>query len=334
MENKSTTNRRPKILRPIAWILICSAVWILPLAGELVCNLGSFLVDYLDQLSTVAVVILVILFGSLYLGLFGYSAVLLPSLFVIASNWIYPTHKALRYYFIGIYLIIASVILAFSGFAGLVTGGEMFWFFARYAWLAFASVMLILCGAETKQPINTSKEEVHQEPNCKNENSIHPSMTQELKFSDFIQTKRSSYIEAVCHRNTNLYVKLRNSGLYLHQNLPRDVYLLMMNDTSMGTFYKRYIVPNYPCDVCVVLDNKIKKLPKDVVIAEPFIPLCRLKTYSRDPEGDLILKTQSGVEYCYYNVPLYLYNEMKQSNNVAAFIQNYIQGNYLCEKIE
>ena len=182
-----------------------------------------------------------------------------------------------------------------------------------------------MCEQEAKQSINELSKE---------NKPYTYSVQQEPKFSKFIQTKRSSYIEAVCHSNTNLYVKLRNSGLYLHQNLPRDVYLLMMNDTSMGMFYKKYIVPNYPSVVCVVLDEKIRELPKDAVIAEPFIPLCKLKTYARNKDGDLILKNQYGDEYCYYNVPLHLYIEMKQSNNVAAFIKNNIQGSFVCEKIK
>ena len=339
MEYKDVKNRRPKILRPIAWMLICLSVWVLPLVGELVCNLGSFLVNYLNQLSTVAVVILVILFGSIYLSLFGYSAILLSSLFVTVSNWVYPTRKAIRYYFIGIYLILSCVVFILSGILGFISGGEMFWFYARFVWLAFASIMLILYGVEAKQPIDTRDNDCHKETKNQNaahtsELSSHPMQQQRPMFSEFIKTKRSSYIEAVYHKNTNLYVKLRNSGLYLHQNLPRDVYLLMMNDASMGTFYKKYIAPNYPSVVCVVLNEKIKVLPKDAVIAEPFIPLCKLKTYARDKDGNLILKNQYGDEYCYYDVPLYLYNEMKQSNNVAAFIKNYIQGSFVCEKIE
>lgn len=150
MENLSAQNKRTKFLRPIAWMFTCLSVWILPLAGELICNLGSFIINYLNHFSTLAIVILVMLFGGLYISLFFYSATLLPYILVSASNWIYPTHKALRYYFVGIYLIIVSSIFLLFGILGFIEGGEMFWFYVRYAWVAFSSVMLILYGAAKK----------------------------------------------------------------------------------------------------------------------------------------------------------------------------------------
>ena len=144
-------NKKPWILRPVAWVFTILAIFAFPLAAEYVCKLGEFLVSYLDRFSTVVVVILVLMFGSLYLSLFGYSATTLAALFVHISNSIYHTHHAFRFYFVGIYLIMYCAALIIAGILGFISGGSMFWFYARYAWLAFASLMLILYG-RTSEP--------------------------------------------------------------------------------------------------------------------------------------------------------------------------------------
>ena len=138
--------KKPWILRPVAWLFTCLAIFLLPLAAEYICKLGGFLIGYMDRFSTVVVVILVLLFGSFYLSLFIYSATILPSLFVSISNLIYPTHHAFRFYFVGIYLIISSAFLIIAGILGFVSGGPMFWYYARYGWLAFSALMLMLAG--------------------------------------------------------------------------------------------------------------------------------------------------------------------------------------------
>lgn len=142
-------SKKPWILRPVAWLFTCLAIFALPLAAEYICKLGGFLIGYLDRFSTVVVVILVLLFGGFYLSLFIYSATILPSLFVSISNLIYPTHHAFRFYFVGIYLLVFCAILIVAGILGLVSGGAMFWYYARYGWLAFASVLLILSGRDS-----------------------------------------------------------------------------------------------------------------------------------------------------------------------------------------
>jgi hypothetical protein len=137
---------KPLILRPIAWLFTCLAIIALPIAAEYVCKLGGFLVGFLDNFSTLIVIILVLMFGSIYLSLFVYSATILPSLLVSISNLIYPTHHAFRFYFVGVYLLIFSASLIIAGILGFVSGGPMFWYYARYGWLAFSALMLMLTG--------------------------------------------------------------------------------------------------------------------------------------------------------------------------------------------
>ena len=139
---------KPLILRPVAWIFTCFAILALPFVAELVCKLGAFLVSCLDNLSTVIVIILVMMFGSIYLSLFTYSAMILPSLFVNLSDAIYPTHHAFRFYFVGSYLILYCLAIVAAGILGFVSGGPMFWFYVRHGWLAFSSIMLMVYGRE------------------------------------------------------------------------------------------------------------------------------------------------------------------------------------------
>ena len=138
--------KKPWILRPVAWLFTCLAIFLLPLAAEYICKLGYFLVGYLDRFSTVVVVILVLMFGSLYLSLLWYSAAIISALFIHISNAIYPTHHAFRFYFVGIYLILYCAIVIAAAILGFVSGGAMFWFYARHVWLAFASIIFIAYG--------------------------------------------------------------------------------------------------------------------------------------------------------------------------------------------
>ena len=60
------------------------------------------------------------------------------------------------------------------------------------------------------------------------------------------QTKRSSSVEAVQHKDGDFYIKLRSGGFYLYKNFPRSVYLQMMNSPSMGDYYRQHIEGKYP----------------------------------------------------------------------------------------
>lgn len=134
------------ILRPVAWIATIIMMLALQFVAELICKLGEYLVYQLSGLSTIVVILLVMAFGSLFLSLFFYSAVILPSLAVNISDKIYPSNHAFRYYFAGLYEIAGCAFLIWAALSGAVSGGSMFWFYARYGWLILASVIMMISG--------------------------------------------------------------------------------------------------------------------------------------------------------------------------------------------
>lgn len=143
------------ILRPVAWICTIIMVLGLQLIAQLLCRLGEYLILWLGGLPTVAVVLLVLAFGSVFCSVFFYSAVTLPSLLVSISDKIYPSNHAFRYYFVGLYEIAGCAFLIFAAVMGAVTGGSMFWFYARYGWLILASVIMMVSGnSEAKEQHN------------------------------------------------------------------------------------------------------------------------------------------------------------------------------------
>ena len=58
-------------------------------------------------------------------------------------------------------------------------------------------------------------------------------------------TKRSSTIEAVLHKDENLYIKLRTGDMLGYRKLPRKVYIQLMNAPSMGDYYRKHIKGRY-----------------------------------------------------------------------------------------
>lgn len=144
--NPAAGKKTPWILRPVAWAVTIIMIFAMQLAAELICRLGDWLVYQLGGLSTIMIIFLVLMFGSAFVSLFFYSAFVLPSLFVSLSDKIYPSNHAFRYYFLGILEIAGCVFLVFAAIMGAVQGGSMFWFYARYAWLIFASVVMMIYG--------------------------------------------------------------------------------------------------------------------------------------------------------------------------------------------
>lgn len=134
------------MFRPIAWI--CTVVMILCLqyASELICRLGEYLFSILDGLPTVAVILLVMAFGGVFSGIILYSLFMLPALIVTASDKIYPSHHAFRYYLIGIYSIAGCAFLIYAAAIGAVSGTSMFWFYVRYIWQAIAYINMMVMG--------------------------------------------------------------------------------------------------------------------------------------------------------------------------------------------
>lgn len=142
------------LMRPVAWIATCAMFVAVKLLGELVCLLGEYATYRLDNLSTIAVILFALLFGSAAIGLFFYSATFLPAVLVSLSDKIYPSHHAFRYYFIGIYEIINCASWIIYAINGNVEGNYMFWFYAQNGWFIYASVTMMLVGRSASNDRN------------------------------------------------------------------------------------------------------------------------------------------------------------------------------------
>lgn len=138
--------KKPWILRPVAWLVTILLMLGLQFVAELLCKLGGYLVYWLSGMSTVVIILLAMAFGGTFLSLFFYSAIMLPSVIVNLADNIYPSNHAFRYYFVGLYELVACGLLVFMALNGMVSGGSMFWFYARYGWLAIASVIMMIVG--------------------------------------------------------------------------------------------------------------------------------------------------------------------------------------------
>lgn len=134
------------LLRPVAWVITIIMMLALQFAAEKLCLLGENVIIWLNTKSLATIVILVVMFGSAFFGLFSYTSFILPGMVVAFSDKIYPSNHAFRYYFVGIYEIIGCAILIYAGLIGAVTGGSMFWFYVRYAWLIIASIVMMVSG--------------------------------------------------------------------------------------------------------------------------------------------------------------------------------------------
>ena len=151
--------KRPFILRPVSWAVLIILLFLMELAAELICMLGSQLVSLLSGLSTLVVIFLVMAFGSIYLGLVSYSAFFIPLLIVIACDKIYPSNHAFRYYFVSIIGIVIFAFLIVAGIMGIVSGGEMFWFYVRCAYLIVGMIVLMVSGHQKAEERHTQADE-------------------------------------------------------------------------------------------------------------------------------------------------------------------------------
>lgn len=139
------------VMRPVAWVCTLAMVLGIQFVGWLICYVGGILTSWLSGLSTLAIVLLVLAFGSAFCGVVFYSVTFLPLLLVETSDKIYPSHHAFRYYFIGIYEIASCAFLIYGAIIGAVRGGSMFWFYARFLYIILASVLMIVYGHNAAQ---------------------------------------------------------------------------------------------------------------------------------------------------------------------------------------
>lgn len=144
--------------RPAGWVCAFAGMLGIQAAAYLLCELGAWVVAFLDGLSTVAVVLLVLLFGSVFLGLFLYSVALLPTMVVSWSNRVSKSRRGTRYNVIGIYTLVGCAILIYAGIRGAVRGGSMLWFYVRFGYIALASVLMMATGREQAEPKEQAKD--------------------------------------------------------------------------------------------------------------------------------------------------------------------------------
>jgi len=134
------------ILRPIAWICTVVMSLCIEFISELICKLGQYLVYWLGTLPTIAIILLTMAFGSLFVSLVYLSARFLPVLLVYLSDKIYPSNHAFRYYFVGIISIALYALVVWGSFRGIVAGGSMLWLYIRAGYLTFAAIMMMVHG--------------------------------------------------------------------------------------------------------------------------------------------------------------------------------------------
>lgn len=185
-------NQKHWILRPVAWFLTILMMLALQLIAELLCRGGEYIVSWLSGLSTILIVLLTLAFGSIFLGIITYSVTLLPALVVTVSDKVYPSNHAFRYYFVGIYEIIGCAILIYAAMIGAVTGGSMFWFYARYIWLIIVSIIMVLIGHSTAKERHLN----NNQPIPPSEPVVEKNHEKKLELREYIENLKKQLKEA------------------------------------------------------------------------------------------------------------------------------------------
>ncbi len=145
-------------LRPVAWVCTIALMLGIQFLADLLWKLGRYAYYWLGRQSTVAIVILVLLFGGVFLSLVIYSAMLLPHFLVSLSDKIYPSSHAIRYYLCGAYEILGCAMLIYAGIVGAVSGVPMFWFYAQYIYLIVVSILIMVFGGSASKERILSKQ--------------------------------------------------------------------------------------------------------------------------------------------------------------------------------
>lgn len=134
------------ILRPVSWLCTLAMYYVMCIISAFLCFLGRQIVNWLGTLPTLAIILLTMAFGSLFVSLVYISARFLPVLIVYLSDKIYPSNHAFRYYFIGIISSLIYAVTLISAIRNKIPFGSNFWTYAMYVYLIFSSIIMIVHG--------------------------------------------------------------------------------------------------------------------------------------------------------------------------------------------
>lgn len=134
------------VRRPIAWICTYILLQLVDTFSGFVCMLLSSLIGWMGGLSTVVIVILVVMFGSVISSAIIYSIFTVPALLVSLLDKIYPSNHAVRYYLFGAYKLLNLAVFVYAGIIGAVSGGSLFWYYAKLVYSAVLNVGIMVAG--------------------------------------------------------------------------------------------------------------------------------------------------------------------------------------------
>lgn len=134
------------IWRPIAWVCTYILLQLIGSFSGLVCLILNNLFNWLGSLSTVAIVVLVVMFGGIIGSAILYSVFMLPAFLVSLLDKIYPSNHAVRYYLFGAYTLLNLAVYIYAGIIGAVSGGSMFWFYSKWIYSAVLTIGVMVAG--------------------------------------------------------------------------------------------------------------------------------------------------------------------------------------------
>ena len=137
--------KRCWLLRPVAWLVLLVSVYLMNAVINMFFLTGTYVVDWLSTLPTLAVILLTLAFGSIAISLVFYGAFSLVGLVVTASHAIYPSKIGLRFYMVSVFQLVICVLTVVSA---IIDGGSVL--FDCLSSACFAIVYIImLCSTKT-----------------------------------------------------------------------------------------------------------------------------------------------------------------------------------------
>lgn len=137
------------MLRPLAWIAAFVGVLGIQLAGYLMYKIGVWMSGVIQAESTGVQILLILLFGGTVVSELYYATLVLPAMIVTGVDMIYPSKAGGRYLCIGLYELVGCGLMIYAGILGAVKGGPMFWFYARFGYIAAATIVMMVVGRIT-----------------------------------------------------------------------------------------------------------------------------------------------------------------------------------------